>query len=501
MKSSWVNILAVHRCFASKAMSTTNDTSQIPILLADIGEGIAEVEIMNWMVKVGDIIEEYDPLVQVQSDKATVEITSRYAGTIVQLHANVGDMVAVGTPLAYIEVRGHKGQAATMNETPTVSKTETQSSVNEPPKVDVEGAKVNSFGVSVDKQEEVELDEGDEVQTFDDSSSPSAKVLTTPAVRKLAMDHQVDLSKVQATGPQGRVLKLDVQRYLEERDQRQKPSSRQGEADTVPVSPLTTNQTTVDDDGFTTMPIRGYHRLMVQTMTRALQIPHMVYSDEINLNSLLELRQGLLREQKQRKFDDFPLPVLVFAIKALSLALKEFPMVNSTLNSSDNKDELPASIRLHTNHNIGVAMDTPRGLVVPVVRCCQDLSLRDIAVELERLKQAARASQLTELDLSGATITLSNIGAIGGTYMSPIITPHQVAILAMGRVQRLPRFIRDDNGESSDDKDHLQVQAVSVLPISWGGDHRVLDGATLARFSNRWKYYMESPTSMLLHLK
>jgi 2-oxoisovalerate dehydrogenase E2 component (dihydrolipoyl transacylase) len=236
----------------------------------------------------------------------------------------------------------------------------------------------------------------------------------------------------------------------------------------------------------------------------------MVYSDEINLNSLLELRQDILREQKNRALDNnnnFPLPVLVFAIKALSLALKEYPMVNSTLNSSDNAasnngNQLPTSIRMHTHHNIGVAMDTPRGLAVPVLHHCEGLSLRDMAVELERLKQAARTSQLTEQDLSGATITLSNIGAIGGTYMSPIITPPQVAILTMGRVQKLPRFVQDhDDDRSYEDDDTLQVQAVQVLPISWGGDHRVLDGATLARFSNQWKYYMESPTSMLLHLK
>ena len=170
----------------------------------------------------------------------------------------------------------------------------------------------------------------------------------------------------------------------------------------------------------------------------------------------------------------------------------DYPLLNSSYDQSNN------SITLWKDHNIGIAMDTPRGLIVPVIHKCQDKSITDILDDLKRLKALAQEQgTVPSEDLQGATITLSNIGAIGaGTYMSPIVTAPQVAIGAMGKIQRLPRFV--DNGENS--KSNV-VEEVHVCNVSWGGDHRVIDGATMARFHKQWKDYVEDPMKLIQDLK
>jgi 2-oxoisovalerate dehydrogenase E2 component (dihydrolipoyl transacylase) len=210
----------------------------------------------------------------------------------------------------------------------------------------------------------------------------------------------------------------------------------------------------------THLQLRGYNRLMVSSMTQSISIPHMVYSDEIDLSAL---------KPTQLKF-------LPYLIKSVSKALEKYPILNSSLQ----KD----SIVLHTDHNFGIAIDTPLGLIVPVISLVIDLSIRQIGDELIRLKDLAYNGTLAQSDLEGATFTLSNIGAIGGggTYMSPIITSQQVAIGAIGNIQRLPRFVSGDSD---------QVQEAQVCNISWAGDHRVVDGATMARFHSQVKDYLE----------
>jgi 2-oxoisovalerate dehydrogenase E2 component (dihydrolipoyl transacylase) len=213
---------------------------------------------------------------------------------------------------------------------------------------------------------------------------------------------------------------------------------------------------------------------MVQSMTASLQIPHMVYADELDVTKLLHQKAHL--------------PFFPFCIKAVSQALLEYP----SLNASINQDQM--QVTHYKNHNIGIAMDTPRGLIVPVIRSCQTKSIADIVADLQRLKELAKTSSIPQEDLMGATFTLSNIGAIGGggTYMSPIVTPPQVAIGAIGQIQRLPRFVSVDS---------MEVKEAHICTISWGGDHRVVDGATMARFHSQWKNYMQDPMRLIGQLK
>ncbi|KAL3904244.1 MAG: hypothetical protein SGILL_010144 [Bacillariaceae sp.] len=232
------------------------------------------------------------------------------------------------------------------------------------------------------------------------------------------------------------------------------------------------------------VPLRGYNRLMVSAMTASLQIPHMVYSDEFNLSKFLKYKA----EQQREELDASErLSFLPLVIKAASKALERYPLLNASFDAQANE------ITMWRDHNIGVAMDTPRGLIVPVLKHCQDKSIPQLTQELMRLKQAVGTGTVDAEDLKGATFTISNIGAIGagGKFMSPVVTPPQVAIGAIGKTERLPRFV----GSS------MEVEEAHICTVSWGGDHRCVDGATMARFHTQWKKYMEDPVRLLMEMK
>ncbi|XP_010778395.1 lipoamide acyltransferase component of branched-chain alpha-keto acid dehydrogenase complex, mitochondrial, partial [Notothenia coriiceps] len=224
-----------------------------------------------------------------------------------------------------------------------------------------------------------------------------------------------------------------------------------------------------------------FHRAMVRTMTAALRIPHFGYSDEVELSRLAALRKELksLCESRGVRLSFMP-----FFIKAASLGLLHFPVLNASL------DEGCQNITYKASHNIGLAMDTSQGLLVPNVKNVQLLSVFEIAQELNRLQALGTAGQLGTNELTGGTFTLSNIGSIGGTYAKPVILPPEVAIGALGKIQVLPRF--DAGG---------QVVPAHIMNVSWSADHRIIDGATMSRFSNLWKEYLENPAAMVLDLK
>ncbi|TDG95983.1 hypothetical protein EPR50_G00241580 [Perca flavescens] len=220
---------------------------------------------------------------------------------------------------------------------------------------------------------------------------------------------------------------------------------------------------------------------MVRTMTAALKIPHFGYCDEVDLSRLVALRSELRSTAEAR---GVKLSYMPFFIKAASLGLLHFPVLNASV------DEGCQNITYKASHNIGLAMDTLQGLLVPNVKNVQLLSVFDIAQELNRLQALGVGGQLGTSELSGGTFTLSNIGSIGGTYAKPVILPPEVAIGALGKIQVLPRF--DASGS---------VVPAHIMKVSWSADHRIIDGATMCRFSNLWREYLENPASMLLDLK
>eukprot|EP00934_Nitzschia_sp_Nitz4_P009339 Nitzschia sp. Nitz4//scaffold175_size95217//32564//34132//NITZ4_004720-RA/size95217-processed-gene-0.49-mRNA-1//1//CDS//3329538930//9329//frame0 len=451
------------RYYSNTAASSTN----IPFLLADIGEGIAEVELLQWFVQPGDTVQQFDLICEVQSDKATVEITSRYDGKIASLEHAVGDMVPVGKPLLFMDAEGHEHDDPSAGGSAAV-----EEAVPETPPAPTEPLQAPSTTPS-----EPEVVTPPPTMTTPGSNN---KVLTTPAIRKIAKENSLDLSTITGTGPKGRILKGDVLAYLKEKDGAPAigGSTVPSSASSVSSSTTTTassSVTSVDQlqlplQQDTVLELRGYTRLMVQSMTASLQIPHMVFGDEVDITALRISS----------------LPFLPFCIKATSVALSNYPLLNSTFDSANNQ------LHLRKDHNIGIAMDTPRGLIVPVLKQVQDKSIEEIVQDLERLKEAARNGAVPSDDLQGATFTLSNIGAIGaGTYMSPIITSPQVAIGALGSIQRLPRFVGDS----------MEVQEAHIVHFSWAGDHRVIDGATMARFHKKFQSMVEDPLQLVRELK
>jgi len=453
---------------AGLCSASSSEDNIVEFLLADIGEGIAEVEVLQWFVQPGDVVHQFDRVCEVQSDKATVEITSRYDGQVRKLGANIGDLLKVGTPLLYIAT------------------TQTQ-----------HGETANN---NYEKEESSKLYSTEEADTIlripsalssshlayaTDSSSTDIKVTASPAVRKLGKEHNINLSTLQGSGPKGRLLKSDVMRYVAvDTDSNKAPTSHQQPLEHG-LTPSSISSTPNKEEHETIVPLRGYNRLMFQRMTESLTIPHMMYGDEVRMTNLMMVRSQL-KSVAMQHYNLPNLTYLPFFLKAASLALQNFPILNSSLSTTQSM-----ALVYHKQHNIGVAMDTPRGLVVAVVRDCQEKSLIEIALDLHRLQTLANQGNLSESDVNHATFSISNIGAIGGgTYMSPVVIPPTVAIGAMGRIQRIPCVGTND-----------KIEAVDVMNVSWGADHRIVDGATLARFSNSWKGFIEQPTTIMLTLR
>jgi len=344
----------------SSSDATTHST---PFLLADIGEGISEVEVLQWFVKPGDTIAQFDRVCEVQSDKANVEITSRYDGTIQSLCCNVGDMIFVGKPLLYIATAADQNIATSSSGEEAPEKQVAFEDDAQKDKPSVQPIDLNTNLTSYNG--------GMKEQTISEEREVRKKVLTSPAVRKLCREHNIDLSKVNATGPKGIVLKSDVLSIIS------MDSSSNIEATEATSSTAKSISSPMQLEEDTVIPIRGYNRLMVKSMTASLEVPHMIYSDELNVNALTEVRDSL--RPLAQELGVQKLTYLPFFIKAASLAMLKYPVLNSTIDI----DEMTSTY--HAEHHIGVAVDTERGLAVPVVKSCQNKSVLEIALELNRL--------------------------------------------------------------------------------------------------------------------
>ncbi|KAJ2726151.1 hypothetical protein GGI07_000790 [Coemansia sp. Benny D115] len=485
------------RGFKSSTVKPRSET--VEYKLADIGEGITECEIIQWFVKPGDKVSQFDKICEVASDKATVEITSRYDGVVRKLYYKDNDIALVGKPLVDIEVEVATEYADLVPET-----------VESPPVEEQEKKPESTVVVrdySVERTNDV--------------------VYATPAVRRIAREAGVDLRYVAGTGKGGRILKEDVQRSLEIREN----NNSQIDSSSGSVSRTTTTTTTtnaVNTSTNSTVASRnpqeqqqqqpmGYvqantsgvdnvsgaqdcivslspiQRAMFRTMTESLAIPHFRFKDEIELDALMQARSRINEVLKQQPHAGMVdrVSFMPFFIKAASLALTKYPILNARV-LVDPSGAVPPRLEYRSAHNIGVAMDTPGGLVVPNIKNVQSKSLVEVAAELQALVQRGKAGQLSNGDLRGDTFTLSNVGMIGGTYLSPVVVSSQVCIGAFGRVQRLPRF---------ESKDSDRVVSRHILVSSWSADHRVVDGATMARFAMHFKELLEHPELMLVQMR
>ncbi|KAF4123371.1 2-oxoisovalerate dehydrogenase E2 component (dihydrolipoyl transacylase) [Geosmithia morbida] len=439
-----------------------------PVPLADIGEGIVECEVIQWFVEPGATVEEFSPLCEVQSDKASVEITSRFSGTVKKLYYEAGEMASVGRPFIDIDVQDDDVKDGPAPAPPNERREEKKTSAHPPPRMTA-------------PQEDQALS-----RSLTEKKGPELKgkcaALSTPAVRHLSKEFKVDINDIDGTGKDGRVTKEDIYKFVGA-----KKTSSPG---TLSASPDTQVETTV--------PLSSTQQQMFKTMTRSLGIPHFLYADEVDFSSLAELRGRLNRVlskpvpsavlDAQEEAAVKKLSYLPFIIKAVSLALRQFPTLNARVDT-DSATGKPCLVH-RSQHNIGVAMDTPQGLVVPVVRDVASLNVLAIAAELARLQDSAVKGRLSPRDMTGGTISVSNIGNIGGTYLSPVIVEREVAILGVGRIRSVPAFDEEDN-----------IVKKQVCNFSWSADHRVVDGATMARAADVVRAIVEEPDVMVMHLR
>lgn len=303
--------------------------------------------------------------------------------------------------------------------------------------------------------------------------------LATPAVRGSLKEQGVSIADVRGTGRDGRVLKEDVYGFVATRDSKSTQPSQ-------PSPPLAARQDSNTDQAqvektITLTPIQSQ---MFKTMTRSLSIPHFLYAEEVDLTPLTMLRRRLNAQPASGQ----KLSFLHFIIKAVSLALEDFPLLNARVEAGG-EGEAPKLI-MREKHNIGVAMDTPKGLLVPNIKNVGSKSILDIAAECNRLQALAKDGKLSVTDLTGGTITVSNIGSIGGTYVAPVLVQSEVAILGIGKARTIPAF---------DDQD--RVIKKDVMNFSWSADHRVVDGATMARMGERVRSFIEEPGMMMARLR
>ncbi|KAI9840026.1 MAG: hypothetical protein M1819_000218 [Sarea resinae] len=457
-----------------------------PFYLADIGEGIRECEVIQWFVEPEARVEQFDKLCEVQSDKASVEITSRFDGVIKKLHYEAGETAIVGKPLVDIDVLSEaspEDEAVTPPPQPSTSATEESQAKGD--------AAINVAAESTPVP-----------------PSPPGKfaTLATPAVRHLLKELKVNITDLHGTGRDGRVLKEDVHRYAASRESSPKenvgnasptaPGFESPNPEATPNRAATSSPSTTQPDDIPT-PLTAIQRQMFKTMTRSLQIPHFLYTDAIDMGPLTSLRRSLNSHNPSSPNTKTPkLTALPFILKAVSVALNDYPVLNARLSipatppSHPPTDPAIKPTLLHRpSHNLGIAMDTPSGLLVPTIKSVNTKSILEITSELQALSARAGAGALTPADLAAGSFTVSNIGSIGGRAVSPVIVDSELAILGVGRAALVPAF--DERG---------LVVAREECVFSLAADHRVVDGATVARFVERVRALLERPAAMMVLL-
>jgi 2-oxoisovalerate dehydrogenase E2 component (dihydrolipoyl transacylase) len=306
-----------------------------------------------------------------------------------------------------------------------------------------------------------------------ESSGPETyhATLATPAVRRICREMNISIGDVDGTGRSGRVLKEDVVNHIKKNGDNEKAVAQSE------VKPSIASETISQ--------LTPIQKQMFKTMTNSLSIPHFLYSDEVEIDRLIAVRR-IINGELSRSADLAKMSFMPFFIKALSLALNKFPILNSRISFENGKPMLVN----RPNHNIGIAMDTPLGLIVPNIKNVQTLSIIEIAQDLSRLQRLGSEGKLSTSDLRDKTITISNIGTVGGTYVSPVIVDSEVAIVGLGKAKKLPRF-----------DEEMNIIPSTIMKASWCGDHRVIDGMTMARMADTWKKYVEEPEKMLIHMK
>ncbi len=387
----------------------------------DVAEGIIEGDLVRWMVKVGEKIKEDQILVEIETDKAVVEIPSPRDGVVIKLHYKEGDEVKVGSVLVTIGDEEDIKEEKSRKETGTV------------------------VGVLEEPEEKI----------------VNQVVLATPGVRKMAQTMEIDISLVEGTGPNGRITEEDLKMHGDGLSGIRQEGDNYGDAKRV--------------------PLKGIRKTIARNMPIYQQttatVTHIDEADITELSLILEKEKRTLEEKEVK------LTYLPFIIKAVIIALKDHPYLNSAL------DEKKSEIILKKYYNIGIGVDTKDGLIVPVIKDADKKNILQLANEIKILAENARARTINIDEMKGGSFSITNIGAFGGIFATPIINYPEAAILATGRIQEKPVVINSE------------IKIRMILPLSLSFDHRIIDGGMAARFTNSIVKHLEDPGLLLLELR
>jgi len=418
----------------------------------DIGEGLEEGTIVEWHVEKGQSVKMGDSLVTMETDKVVTAIPSPRDGVIAAKFGKVGETVHVGSALVEIDMVGVEGEAAVAE-------------VNKPEPVEEEGAGVvgtlevagNSAVLSASK-------EG--VSSSSSDTNKAAKVLATPVARALARESGIDINSVKGTGPAGRVTKDDILRFVTDRSKPARTIS--SAAVSAPVS-----ENLVEIEPLSQMR-KTIARNMIQSKHNAA---HMTVFEEVEISELDRIRKKYKEILSQ---NGIKLTYLAFIVKAVALSLKKFRALNAEIDMDR------GNMIYKKYYNIGIAIDTPKGLVVPVIRNADKISVKEIASQIQEISDKARDGKLTLDEMKDGTFTITSYGSIGGLFAVPVINYPQAAILGVGRISKRP-VVKDD-----------AVVPGLVLPLSLSVDHRIADGGETARFVNSVMDYLADPVSIIM---
>ncbi|NOX59127.1 MAG: 2-oxo acid dehydrogenase subunit E2 [Planctomycetes bacterium] len=437
--------------------------------LPDLGEGIAEGQIVRIMCKAGDTIIEDQAIMEVETDKAAVEIPSPFAGVASKIHVSEGQTVAVGEVLLTIEETNGSGTAGK-----TAAKSAEVKKPSPPQKIAVVAAPEPPVSPPVAAPSSVPSSSGPSP-----SSPKRTKAAAAPAIRKLAREMGVDIDTLTGSGPGGRVLRSDIESAAAGGPTSSAPSAAVAIAAPAAFRAPAVIEGTAGNDNWgpvTTSPLTQIRKTIARQMTIASTIPAVTQTDEIDITLLDAMRQDLRGEDGTGP----RVTMMAFVLRTLAVCLREHPIFNSSFDAE--KQEIIYKRYI----NIGIAVDTPRGLVVPVIRNVDQLSILGLAQELQKLAQKIRDTRFSIEDLRGGTFTVTNYGAIGGIFGTPIINHPDVAILGIGRTQE--RLHLEDE----------EIQTRLMMPISLSFDHRAADGAQAARFMNDIIAHLSNPALLMI---
>ncbi len=419
------------------------------VKLPDVGEGIAEAEIVEWHVNPGDDVVEDQVMVEVMTDKATVELPSPVSGVVISVGAAVGDVLSVGSPLIRIDTGNGDGAKPVADAAPTAASGEPEKETPTPPSPPAERAAVTAAPLS----------KGKTVPAPAPTSAPTA----APAVRQRAKALGIDLGAVTGSGRDGRIVHGDLDAQL--------TLNRSS-------SPRRTRPPVETEDVVDEVKVIGLRRNIAQRMQLAkTRIPHFTYVEEIDVSEIERLRAHLNQE---RLDGESRLTVLPFLMRAVVIAVDDFPQMNARY------DDENGVVQRHRSVHLGIASQTAKGLMVPVVKDAQSRDMWDFAEELARLSTAARNGKVTLEELSGSTITISSLGSLGGIVSTPIINYPEVAIIGVNKIATRPIYVNEI------------VLPRQIMNLSSSFDHRVVDGADAAAFIQRIRALLETPALLFM---